>query len=182
MARMTAAGIAAAMLTVLVTAACTSADSAPPAASPASPATPGSTASAGAGDTSAGSAFCVAARRFDTDQAAIDRAVALAAKGTPPAGAQATAALRPARDAQTASATMPGLAPGSLRTDVSLVVSAWKPFFAAIVHAGGEGAKVPLSAEQSLRSTVTTPRFQAAARAVSSYEARSCGLTAPHSH
>jgi hypothetical protein len=179
---MTAAAIAAATLTVLVTAACSTADSAPPAASPPAPATPGSTPPADAGGTSAGSAFCVAARRFDTDQAAIDRAVAQAAKGRSPAGAQATAALRPARDAQTASATMPGLAPGSLKTDVSLVVSAWKPFFAAIVHAGGDVAKVPLSAEQSLRSTVTTPRFQAAAQAVSAYEARSCGLTAPHSH
>jgi hypothetical protein len=152
------------------------------ATTPGSAPTPGSTAHAGAAGTIAGSTFCAAARRFDTDQAVVDQAVAQAAKGKPSGGAQATAALRSARDAQTAAAAMPGLAPGRLKTDVSLVVSTWKPFFAAIINVGGDVARLPLSAQQTLRSTAITPRFQAAARAVSSDEARSCGLTAPHSH
>jgi hypothetical protein len=128
--------------------------------------------------------FCDAARRFNADQGVIDRAVAQAAHGTAPPGrgAQASASLRAARDAEVVSATMPGLAPGSLTADVRTVAATWQPFFAAVIRAGGDVTKVPLAAEQTLRSVVTTPRFQAAAQKASAYQARACGLTPPHGH
>jgi len=126
-------------------------------------------------------AFCGTARRFNADQAAIDQVVAQATRGTP-AKAAVSAALRAARDAETTSATLRGLAPPSLRPAVRVVTTTWEPFFAAVIRVGGQVIKLPLSAEQDLRAVVTKPAFQAPARAVSAYEARACGLTPPHGH
>jgi hypothetical protein len=129
-----------------------------------------------------GQAFCGTARRFNTDQAAVDAAVAQAAHGTPVAQPMASAALRAARDAETTSATLPGLAPASLRAAVRTVTTTWAPFFAAVVRVGGKTTNLPLSAQESLRTVATKPAFQTSSRAVSAYEARACGLTPPHGH
>lgn len=180
-----AAGRITAVLTVsaaaaMAVAACSGADGTPAATSAPAPSTsPGQDAAS-----SGGRAFCDTASRFNHDQVVIDQAVARAAHGKAAAGtgAQARTALESARDAEQLTPALPRQAPASLTSDVRTVVTAWTPFFSAVIRAGGDVTKIPLSAEQNLRSVVTTPRSQAAAKAVTSYEVRTCGFTPAHSH
>ncbi len=114
---------------------------------------------------SGGGAFCNAARQFAKDQAAIQHQAS-----------DKAAVLRSAQDAERASSMMQSSAPDSLKADVQRMISGFKPFFDALIQAGGAMTKA-LGVQQRLQPTVTSPQFQAATRAVDNYEVKACGLS-----
>ena len=128
------------------------------AASPASAGSPASDFGSGGGP------FCDAARKFESDQLVIHQAERASAQGG------SAAVLRAARDSEARLATVGTLAPGSLKPDMQVVSSGWKPFFDTLIRARGDMTKVPASVERSMQTTVTQPAF----RMVDSYEARTC--------
>jgi hypothetical protein len=119
-----------------------------------------STANPGSG----GGAFCTAARKFESDQAVIHQA-----ERAPGQGDNSTV-LKAAQDSESTLTSLYTLAPVSLKPDVQVTNSGWKPFFDTLIRANGDMTKVPASVEQSMQSTVKQPQFQH----VDSYEAQTC--------
>jgi hypothetical protein len=117
---------------------------------------------------SGGGRFCDAARKFESDQLVIHQAERASAQGGSAAGSAAV--LQAARDSEAALATMGAVARGSLKSDLPVVISGWKPFFATLIRARGDMSKVPATVERNMQVTVTQPQFLA----VDSYEARAC--------
>lgn len=107
--------------------------------------------------------FCDAAQRVANDQNTVRQQANSAA-----------VVLSAAQDAESAIPLMQRLAPTSLSSDVTMVTSTFKPFFDALVSGHGNLSRA-LPVEQQISAHVTTPQFQAAQSAVSSYEAQTCG-------
>jgi hypothetical protein len=119
-----------------------------------------STASLGSG----GGAFCTAARKFETDQAVIHQAERAPGQGS------SSAVLKAAQDSESTLTSLYALAPASLKPDVQVTNSGWKPFFDTLIRADGDMTKVPASVEQNMQSTVRQPQFQH----VDDYEVQTC--------